>query len=147
MHHLYSRPFLVLWCLLLVLGGLPAGIHWHELIETARVQALTPINLMLLWLIYPVVKLLHELAHAYAAKLYGGEVHEIGIMLLVFMPVPYVDASAATAFRDKRMRMLVGAAGIMAELLLAVLALFLWLLVEPGIISSICFNIMPMNTG
>jgi putative peptide zinc metalloprotease protein len=103
---------------------------------------MTPVNLVLLLLIYPVVKLLHEMAHAYAAKLHGGEVHEIGIMFLVFMPVPFVDASAATAFRERRMRMLVGAAGIMVELLLAVLALFLWLLIEPGIVSRICFNIM-----
>jgi putative peptide zinc metalloprotease protein len=138
----YSVPCMLLWCLLVVAGALLAGSHWNELLDTARYEALTPFNLVLLWLVYPVIKLLHELGHAYAAKLEGGEVHEIGIMLLVFMPVPYVDASAATAFRDRRKRMLVGAAGVMVELLLAVLALFLWLNVEPGIVRSICFNVM-----
>ncbi|MBW1862592.1 MAG: hypothetical protein JRJ02_09500 [Deltaproteobacteria bacterium] len=50
-------------------------------------------NLFLLWLSYPIVKTLHEFGHAYTVKHWGGEVHEMGIMLLVFMPVPYVDAT------------------------------------------------------
>ena len=76
---------------------------------------------------YAVVKALHELGHGFATRVWGGEVHEIGIMFLVFMPVPYVDASAASAFRDRRKRMLVGAAGIIVELFLASVALFVWL--------------------
>ena len=48
---------------------------------------------------------LHKLGHAYAVKRWGGEVHEMGVMLLVFTPVPYVDATASTAFPDKRRRM------------------------------------------
>lgn len=141
-HRVYTKPFFFLWCALIAIGVLQAGLHWDALLVTVKSQALAPTNILLLLLIYPVIKLLHELSHAYAAKLYGGEVHEIGVMFLVFMPVPYVDASAATAFRDKKMRMLVGAAGIMVEMLLAVLALFVWLSVEPGIVSNICFNIM-----
>ena len=45
-------------------------------------------------------ELLHELGHAYATRYWGGEVHEMGIMLLVFNPIPYVDASAASAARS-----------------------------------------------
>jgi putative peptide zinc metalloprotease protein len=66
----------------------------------------------------------------------------MGIMFLVFMPVPYVDASAASAFRDHRKRMLVGAAGIIVELFLASLALFIWLIVEPGMVRAVAYNIM-----
>ncbi len=62
-------------------------------------------------LVYPLVKLVHELGHAYAVKRWGGEVHEMGVMLLVLFPVPYVDASAASSFRNKYQRMLVGAWG------------------------------------
>ena len=52
-------------------------------------------NLLLLALVFPVVKALHELGHATATRAAGGEVHDMGVMLLVLMPVPYVDASAA----------------------------------------------------
>ena len=103
---------------------------------------MTPQNLLIIWLIYPVIKAFHELAHAYATKIWGGEVHEIGIMFLVFMPVPYVDASAASAFREKHRRMVVGAAGIIAELFIASLALLVWINVEPGVVRAVCYNIM-----
>lgn len=139
---LYTRPFFFVWCAIVLLGIAQAGVNWETLVTTAQEQALAPGNLVLMALIYPFIKLLHELAHGYAAKLYGGEVHEMGVMFLVFMPVPYVDASAATALRDRKMRMLVGAAAIMVELLLAALALLLWLVVEPGLVSTLCFNVM-----
>lgn len=139
---IYSRGFLLLWGLIVVLAGVLAIRNWQVLVDTARVDALHPANLLVLLAVYPVVKLLHELAHAYAVKREGGEVHEIGVMFLVFMPVPYVDASAATVFPDRRQRMLVGAAGIMAELFLASLALFVWLVVEPGWVARASFSVM-----
>ncbi len=139
---LFSWPALLLYSLLLGTAVLLAGVHWQEIRAEALQQAFSPQNLLLMALTYPIVKLLHEFGHAYAAKLEGGEVHEMGIMLLVLMPIPYVDASAATAFRSKYKRMLVGAAGILVELLLAALAFFIWLNVEPGLVRSLAFNVM-----
>jgi putative peptide zinc metalloprotease protein len=95
-----------------------------------------------MWLIYPIVKLLHELGHGYCLKRNGGEVHELGIMLLVFLPMPYVDASAATAFADKKQRMLVGMAGILVELFLAAVAVLVWVNSESGLVNSIAFNLI-----
>src|SRR3546814_2705614 len=79
---------------------------------------------------YPLVKAAHELGHGYAAKAWGREVREMGIMLLVLFPVPYVDASAASALPDKWKRALVGAAGMIAELFLAGIAALLWVVLE-----------------
>ncbi|TIU61767.1 MAG: hypothetical protein E5W30_07655, partial [Mesorhizobium sp.] len=62
-------------------------------------RVLSAENIVLILIAYPFIKALHELGHAYAVKRWGGEVHEIGVMLLVFMPVPYVDASESLAFR------------------------------------------------
>jgi hypothetical protein len=66
----------------------------------------------------------------------------MGIMLLVLAPIPYVDATAAGAFRSKWSRALVGAAGILVELFLAGIAMFVWVLVEPGLLRSIAFNVL-----
>jgi putative peptide zinc metalloprotease protein len=60
----------------------------------------------------------------------------------VLLPVPYVDASAATVFRSKYQRAVVGAAGVAVELFVAALAFYLWLLVEPGLLRAILFNVM-----
>ena len=130
------------WLAVVVTGLVLAGVHWSDLTENVVDKALTPRNLFMLWLIYPVVKALHEFGHAFAARVWGGEVHEMGIMLLVLMPVPYVEASSATAFADKYKRMIVGAAGIMVELFLAAVALFVWLNVEPGNVRIIAYNVM-----
>jgi putative peptide zinc metalloprotease protein len=64
----------------------------------------------------------------------------MGVMLLVLTPVPYVDASSASAFRDKWQRILVGAAGILVELFIAAVALFIWLSVEPGLTRALAYN-------
>lgn len=133
---------IILWLSVVVAGGVLAASHWTDLTEDIVDRVLAPQNLFLLWLVYPVVKALHELGHAYATKKWGGEVHEIGIMLLVLMPVPYVDASSATGFTDKRRRMVVGAAGIAVELFLGSLALFIWLNVEPGAVRAVAYNVM-----
>lgn len=131
-----------LWLLVIVTGIVLAMVHWPALSSNLSDRVLAVENLLLMALIYPVVKTLHELGHAYAVKKWGGEVHEIGIMFLVFFPVPYVDASAATAFRSKYQRMLVGAIGILTEGFIAALAMVVWTLAEPGLVRALAFNTM-----
>lgn len=133
---------ILLWLAVVGTGAVLAASHWTDLTKNIADRVLDPGNLVLLWFVYPVVKALHELGHAYAIRKWGGEVHEIGIMLLVLSPVPYVDASASWGFNDKRKRMVVGAAGIAVELFLGSLALFTWLVVEPGAVRAIAYNVM-----
>jgi putative peptide zinc metalloprotease protein len=132
----------VLWLLVVLPAVVLAAVHWPELTHNLSDRVLTPANLMLIALVYPVVKALHELGHAYACKARGGEVHQMGIMLLVFFPAPYVDASAATAFNSKWQRAAVGAAGVLVEVFLAAVALYAWILLEPGTTRTIAFNVM-----
>jgi hypothetical protein len=113
----------LLWLLVVLPAIVLAGVHWHELTANLSDQVLAAHNLLLLWLVYPLIKALHELGHAYAVKSGDGEVHEMGIMLLVLAPIPYVDATAAGAFRSKWRRALVGAAGMLVELFLAAIAM------------------------
>jgi len=132
--------FTILSALLIAIANAPS--------LTAEVQALSfsPQQLFLIWLIYPFIKGMHELGHGLALKVWGAEVHEMGVNLLLFMPVPYVDATASLAFHNKFRRMLVGMAGIVVELFLAALALFIWVLVEPGIVKEAALNIMLIAT-
>jgi len=137
---LFSIPGFIMW-LLLVGSAVVAGmLNWAPLTENIVDTVTTPANLLLLWFLFPVIKAFHELGHGYACKRWGGEVHEMGIMLLVFMPVPYVDASAASAFRERYKRLIVSAAGMLVELALASVALFIWLLVEPGLVKTLAYN-------
>src|ERR1051325_568387 len=120
---------------------LAAG-HWKDLTTNFVRRLLMPQNAALLWLVFPGVKLVHEFGHAFAVKAFGGEVHDMGVMMLVVTPVPYVDASAASAFRSKWHRAVVGLAWMGVELFLAAFALFTWLAVEPGALRTLCYNVI-----
>lgn len=133
---------LMMWLAAVLPAGVAAMMHWPELANNSADQLLSASSLLTMLLVYPVVKLLHEFAHACAAKAFGAEVHDMGLMFLVFMPLPYVDASGSAAFASKWQRAAVAAAGMMMELLLGALALGLWLLVEPGIARSVLFSVM-----
>ncbi len=92
---------------------------------------------------FPILKAFHEMGHASATKAGGGEVHDIGVIFLVLLPVPYVEATSASGvFRSKYRRALVGAAGMMVELFIAALAFYLWLMIEPGMFRAVLFNVM-----
>lgn len=133
---------LVIWLLLIGYGILLGALHWTEFTANISDRVLAADNLLLLWLAFPFVKALHELGHGYATKAWGGEVHEMGIMFLVFMPVPYVEASAASAFPEKWRRVVVGAAGMLVEMPLAALAMWVWVEAEPGMLRAIAYNVV-----
>jgi len=139
---LFGWAGLLAWALVVGSAMFAAAQHWPELSRDFSDRVLAPQNLILMWLTFPVLKLFHEFGHACATKAWGGEVHEMGVMFLVLMPIPYVDATAATAFRATRRRVLVGAAGMVIEVFIASLALFLWLEVQPGVIRAVLYNVM-----
>ena len=95
---MFSVVGILLWLCMVAWAATMAASHWGELTDNISDRILAVDNLLILFAVFPFVKAMHELGHAFAVKRWGGEVHEVGIMLLVFMPVPYVDASSASAF-------------------------------------------------
>ncbi|MEQ1627604.1 MAG: peptidase, partial [Nitrospira sp.] len=65
------------------------------------------------------VKVVHELGHAYTATRFGCRVPTIGVALMVMMPVLYSDVSDSYRLSSKRKRLGIAAAGVVAELGLA----------------------------
>src|SRR3546814_8352904 len=92
---------LLLWLAVTGAALMVVGTHWQELTTNIIDRVLSVDNLLIMAVCYPLVKAAHELGHGYAAKAWGREVREMGIMLLVLFPVPYVDASDASALPDK----------------------------------------------
>jgi len=87
-------------------------------------------------------KVLHEFGHGLACKRFGGECHEMGVMLLVGTPCLYCNVSDAWIIPSKWRRAAIGAAGMYVELILASLCTFLWWLSEPGLFNHLCLNVM-----
>jgi putative peptide zinc metalloprotease protein len=139
------RPFCgwlggALWLCAVAWLALQLFANWSELTVDFADKVLAAHNLIPLLLVYPVLKILHEFGHAYAAKLAGVEVHEMGVMLLTLLPAPYVDASASAMIPSKWQRALVAAAGMIVELAVATLAMWVWLDAQPGPIRSIAYD-------
>ena len=138
---LATRPAAIAWGLLVLAGLVVVFGNWDRAIDQSQ-SVLAPGNLLLLYAAFTLAKLIHEFGHAYAVKAFGGEVHTMGVMLLVFTPVPYVDATAAWAFPERWKRVIVGSAGMIPELAYAAVAVFVWAVTGPGTLNSLAYNTM-----
>jgi putative peptide zinc metalloprotease protein len=142
------RPMLsmvgsIVWIVVVVTALATIAPHWTEL-KTAANNAIDPKNWMWLWAVFVLIKLIHELGHAFSCRRFGGECHELGIMFLVFIPTPYVDASAVSAFPSRWHRVFVGAAGMIVELFFASILAIIWSTLgdKTGLPAVLCYNAM-----
>ncbi len=138
---LISWAGLALWALIIGWGLKTVAENWAAILHEGR-YVVSPANLPLFYLSLVASKLLHEMGHAYFCRKFGGEVHTLGVMMLVFTPVPYVDVTSSWSLRSRRQRMLVGAAGMIVELFIAALCVQLWARTGPGAMHAVCYNIM-----
>lgn len=138
---LISPVGLVAYLVLLGLGVKALMDRGDELFQPAA-GLLAPDNLVLLYLGFTIAKVVHEFGHAAVCKRFGGEVHTMGVMLLLLAPLPYMDASASWGFRRSMPRLLVGAAGVLAELAVASVAAMVWAYSAPGVSSALAYNVI-----
>lgn len=130
-----------LYLILLVLGG-KALLDNSDHVFDQSAGLLAPANLGLLYIGLVLSKLVHEFGHAAVCKRYGGEVHKMGVMLLMFAPLPYMDATASWGFRSRYERLLVGASGVLSEFAVAAAAALVWANTAPGVINALAYNVI-----
>lgn len=140
---LISKPFALVW-LLTVIVAAKYGVENFDALKDSTQGFLSPSNIGWVYVCTVFVKLLHEFGHASVVKRYGGEVHTLGVMFMLLVPLPYVDATASWSFRKKSRRMLVGAAGMLTEFFIASIALILWANLGGGILKNLAYNVIIM---
>lgn len=100
-------------------------------------------NMMFLLPSLLIIKLIHEFGHGLSAKYYGSEVHEMGILFLVFAPFFYCDVSDAWMIPAKHKRLWITAGGVVVEVFLAGVATYVWAFTEPAtVINQFALNTM-----
>jgi len=139
----FSRTFLGLSVALFLVYFLIVGIRWSEFssalsdLYTLRVGLG---DLVVLWVTGTVIIAIHELGHGFTCKYFGGEVHEIGAMLIYFEPAFFCNVNDAWTFPELRARLWVTAAGSWIQLVLASLAAVVWWAANPGtLVSQVAF--------
>ena len=146
----------ILWTWVCVYGFLQLGQNW-DAFYTNRVNSFGAMDIVWIALTWVVLKLVHELAHSVVCKKFGGRVQSCGILLLLMIPMPYVDVTSSWRFDNKWKRILTSAAGMMCEVFIAAIACWIWVNSAPGplqyhagnvIISAtlhtLLFNINPL---
>jgi putative peptide zinc metalloprotease protein len=138
----FSWPMAVLWGVVVIWAAFTIAPLGDRLVSSAK-DSVDPSNWFYLWLVFCSTKFLHEMGHAASCRRFGGECHEMGLMFLVFVPTPYVDASSAWGFPNRWKRMFVGAAGMTVEIFVAALCAFVWANTAPGkLIHQLAYNAM-----
>jgi len=99
-------------------------------------------NAFLLAAVLGATKVFHEFGHGLTCTHFGGECHEMGVMVLVLTPCLYCNVSDSWMLPSKWARAAIGAAGIYVEVVLATICTFLWWFSEPGLFHNLCLNVM-----
>ena len=135
----WLRPtlFKIIACFGLV-GLYFAARQWGSFVSTF-LYFFTPQGFAFYGVSLVILKIFHELGHAYAARHFGARVPIIGVAFLVMFPILYTDTTDVWRVQDKRSRTLINGAGITVELCIAAISLFLWAFLPDGIFRSIAF--------
>ena len=146
----------VIWLTVCLFGFLKLANVW-DAFYLNRVNSISASDIAWIALTWVLLKLIHELAHSVVCKKFGGRVQSCGILLLLMIPMPFVDVTSSWRFDNKWKRILTSAAGMMSEIFIAAIACWVWASSEPGplqfhagnvIISAtlhtLLFNINPL---
>ena len=159
---LFTREFVVLSIVLFVLGALiVCGDFARIRQDTEEFYSFTgksAYDIWIFWVLLFFVSGIHEFGHGLTCKHFGGEVHQMGFMLIYFMPSFYTDCTDMHMFDRMSKRLWTVFAGVWVELVLCSLATLVWFFSPPGSlvgdlgyktllltgVSGVFFNLNPL---
>ncbi|MBU2707439.1 hypothetical protein KCM76_15710 [Zooshikella marina] len=128
---LFSKYFIVTWFILTGLGLLLVGHQWDQFTYSFN-YLYKPSGWLLLGVCLIFLKFCHELGHALMATRFKVPVTSIGIAFIVFWPRFFTDTTASWSLISRQQRLAISYAGVMVELIIAGVALFIWPFLPAG---------------
>ena len=138
---IFSFPAALIWVGVVAAGIYAVTTHWDELLSS-QTLFFAPNNWLWFGLTWITLKVIHELAHGLACKRFHGEIRQCGIMLILLIPLPFIDVTSSWRFSSKWRRMMVAAAGMYVEIFVAGIAALVWASADPGVLKQQMFNIL-----
>jgi len=142
---IFNIKTLVIWFIVVLFGIKTFFENYHNFSSESE-GMLSPSNIIYLYISLVILKILHEFGHSMMTKKFGGEVHAMGVMFIIFTPLPYMDASSSWSFRNKWHRVFVGFAGMLVELFVAAIAAIIWANTGAGLVHALAFNMMVIGS-
>jgi putative peptide zinc metalloprotease protein len=128
---LAGRWFFIAFTLLATVGLFFASRQWGDMMDGLHRQ-LTLSGAMLFAVTLFIMKIFHELGHAYVATAMGCRVRSMGLAVMLMAPMLYTDVTEAWRLPERKKRMAIDLAGVAVEMVIAGLALFAWAFLPPG---------------
>lgn len=132
----YSRIFVALIVLVGLAGLYLVSRQWdvftNDIQRFFTFEGVTYFGLALI-----IVKLFHELGHAFTATRFKVQVPTMGVAFFLLTPLLYTDVSDAWRLSSRKQRLLISAAGIITELFIACLATLAWVFIPAGVVRDI----------
>lgn len=144
LYWIYSR-WCVALCMLLALSALLLVTVQFKVFQSKLPtfhQFFTVGNAFWLMVVLAVTKIIHEFGHGLTCKHFGGECHEMGVMMLVLTPCLYCNVSDSWMLPNKWQRAAIGAAGMYVEVVIASICTFIWWFTGPGLLNHLCLSTM-----
>lgn len=130
----WTAPFFASLCFFLVVSAAVGIRESQEIFYTGQqlwlhqgASLIVPFALLVM-----LVVSLHELGHAFTLKHYGGIVPDIGLLFMCLMPGCYTNTTDSYCLVKRRQRALVVGAGVLVQLIIWAVALWLWNLSNPN---------------
>lgn len=139
------NPF-TMWFLIIIasIGYVALVMQWHNLAD-AFIKSLSFQGLARYSIAVVVIKCVHELAHAYSAKLSGVRVRRMGVAFIIFFPRLYTDLTDAWRISSRRRRFLIDGAGIISELIIGGWAALIWAQSAPGLTKAVAYYVFAVS--
>lgn len=134
-----------IWLALVVSALVVAVWQLPDLSAHARQTLTQPHAMLWMWLLYPLLKAVHEAGHALALRRYGCTTREVGLSFLLLLPLPHVDATDSLRLANRWQRAVIVAAGMAVELAVAAAAVWVWVLVSPGLVRDLALVLMVLG--
>ncbi len=138
---IFSPAATIIAMLVIAAGVMTIFGRWDRFTASSH-SIFSPHNWLSLIVAWTVLKVFHELGHGIAAKRYGADVRELGLMFVLFTPMAYIDVTSVWRLPSKWQRIHVAAAGIYVELVIASIAAFIWSSVDDPLWSNLLYNLI-----
>ena len=147
---LWTREFVIVSLALFIFAIWVFVAEWDRLLgDTAALwsfQGKSLTDLAQLWTVILIYGFIHECGHGLTCKHYGGEVKQMGFMLMYFLPAFYTNVTDMYLFDKDYKRLWTIFAGVWVTALTAAVALIVWMLAIPGTaLSDWAYKLMLVN--
>jgi putative peptide zinc metalloprotease protein len=147
---MYTRSFVIFSAALFVVTLAILSHDWSRIAHDTRdlwnFTNKSAFDIWLFWILMLVLGGIHEFGHGLTCKHYGGDVHQMGFMLIYLTPAFFTDTTDILLMDRVAPRQWTIFAGIWVEMAVCGIAALIWHFTLPGsLVSDVAYKMMLLS--